>query len=182
MTRLGLAGAAAAIVAAAGVAFIASRELRPRPMENLVATAAGAAEAGAPIYYQDPDGKPFYSLTPRKTADGRDYRGVPAGADVSFDEPDQLAEIKAGDARKIKYYRNPMGLPDTSPVPKKDAMGMDYIPVYEDEDSDDGLVRLSPGKIQRTGAKSEPAIKRPVRSVIRAPGTVQEDERRVSVV
>src|SRR6516165_8160780 len=185
MSRLGLAGVAAAIIAAAGVAFIAGRELRPRPMENLVATAAGAAEAGAPIYYQDPDGKPFYSLTPRKTADGRDYRGVPAAADVSFDEPDQSVETKAADAkgdRKIKYYRNPMGLPDTSPVPKKDAMGMNYIPVYEDEESDDGLVKLSPGKIQRTGAKSEPAAMRPVRSVIRAPGTVQEDERRVSVV
>ncbi|MBF0184023.1 MAG: efflux RND transporter periplasmic adaptor subunit [Magnetococcales bacterium] len=35
-----------------------------------------------------------------------------------------------GEARKILYYRNPMGLPDTSPVPKKDSMGMDYIPVY----------------------------------------------------
>ena len=33
--------------------------------------------------------------------------------------------------RKVLYYRNPMGLPDTSPVPKKDWMGMDYIPVYE---------------------------------------------------
>ena len=35
--------------------------------------------------------------------------------------------------RKILYYRNPMGQPDTSPVPKKDEMGMDYIAVYEDE-------------------------------------------------
>lgn len=35
--------------------------------------------------------------------------------------------------RKILYYRNPMGAPDISPVPKKDSMGMDYIPVYEDE-------------------------------------------------
>ncbi|MFH2212310.1 MAG: efflux RND transporter periplasmic adaptor subunit [Pseudomonadota bacterium] len=35
--------------------------------------------------------------------------------------------------RKVLYYRNPMGQPDTSPVPKKDEMGMDYIPVYEDE-------------------------------------------------
>ena len=33
--------------------------------------------------------------------------------------------------RKVLYYRNPMGLPDTSPTPKKDPMGMDYIPVYE---------------------------------------------------
>ena len=30
-----------------------------------------------------------------------------------------------GGERKILYYRNPMGLPDTSPVPKKDPMGMD---------------------------------------------------------
>lgn len=38
---------------------------------------------------------------------------------------------QAKSAAKILYYRNPMGLPDTSAVPKKDAMGMDYIPVYE---------------------------------------------------
>src|SRR4029079_5523118 len=35
--------------------------------------------------------------------------------------------------RKVLYYRNPMGLPDTSPVPKKDTIGMDYIPVFADE-------------------------------------------------
>jgi Cu(I)/Ag(I) efflux system membrane fusion protein len=35
--------------------------------------------------------------------------------------------------RKILFYRNPMGKADTSPVPKKDEMGMDYIPVYADE-------------------------------------------------
>ena len=31
--------------------------------------------------------------------------------------------------KRVRYYRNPMGLPDTSPVPKKDSMGMDYMPV-----------------------------------------------------
>ncbi|MFM9967877.1 MAG: efflux RND transporter periplasmic adaptor subunit [Burkholderiales bacterium] len=34
---------------------------------------------------------------------------------------------------KILYYRNPMGQPDTSPVPKKAPDGMDYIPVYADD-------------------------------------------------
>ena len=84
--------------------------------------------------------------------------------------------------RKIKFYRNPMGLPDTSPAPKKDSMGMDYIPVYEGDDSDDGSVKLSPGKIQRTGVKSEPAVRRVIRTTIRAPGTIQLDERRISVI
>src|SRR4029450_8204435 len=113
------------------------------------------------------------------------YRAVPASADVSFD--DAAAEAKPAPPattaeRKIKYYRNPMGLPDTSPVPKKDSMGMDYIAVYEGEDTDDGSVKLSPGKIQRTGVKSEPVTLRAVRSTVRAPGTIQLDERRVSVV
>ena len=84
--------------------------------------------------------------------------------------------------RKIKFYRNPMGLPDTSPTPKKDPMGMDYIPVYEGDDADDGSIKLSPGKIQRTGVKSEPAASRVIRTAIRAPGTIQLDERRVSVI
>ncbi|MFH0298728.1 efflux RND transporter periplasmic adaptor subunit [Bradyrhizobium sp. 31Argb] len=84
--------------------------------------------------------------------------------------------------RKIKYYRNPMGLPDTSPAPKKDSMGMDYIPVYEGEETDDGSIRLSPGRIQRTGVKSEPVMLHIVSTLVRAPGTIQLDERRVSVI
>ncbi len=35
--------------------------------------------------------------------------------------------------RRILYYRNPMNPQVTSPVPMKDEMGMDYVPVYEDE-------------------------------------------------
>src|SRR5579859_632631 len=188
MKRASWTGAAAIIAVATG-AFVAGVSLRPDATARPV-SAAKAADGGVPIYYQDPDGKPFYSLTPKKTPGGRDWRAVPVGADVSFDEPDEPAadakssdrSVEAKSERKIKYYRNPMGLPDTSPVPKKDSMGMDYIPVYEGEDNDDGSVKLSPGKIQRTGAKSEPVTRRPVRSIIRAPGTVQEDERRVSVV
>ena len=56
-----------------------------------------------------------------------------------------------------------MGLPDISPVPKKDSMGMDYIPVYEGEAEDGDTVKVSPGKIQRTGVKTEPVGKRATR-------------------
>jgi membrane fusion protein, copper/silver efflux system len=34
--------------------------------------------------------------------------------------------------RKLLYYRNPMNPSVTSPVPMKDQMGMDYVPVYEE--------------------------------------------------
>jgi len=175
----------AALIAAAGGGFITGRAQR-QPAETpgmAVVMPAAAQTSDAPIYYQDPDGRPLYSLTPTKTPDGRDYRGVPAGADISFEEASvpEAAPATLMD-RKIKYYRNPMGLPDTSAVPKKDSMGMDYIPVFEGDDTDDGSVKLSPGKIQRTGVKSEPAAPRVIRTLIRAPGTVQLDERRTSIV
>src|SRR5712691_2277279 len=57
---------------------------------------------------------------------------------------------------KVKYYRNPMGAPDTSPVPKKDSMNMDYIPVCEDEAGEaPGAVKISLDKVQRLGVRSE---------------------------
>ncbi len=37
-------------------------------------------------------------------------------------------------ARQPLFYRNPMNPTVTSPVPAKDAMGMDYIPVYAEDD------------------------------------------------
>ena len=61
----------------------------------------------------------------------------------------------SGGERQILYYRNPMGLPDTSPVPKKDSMGMDYIPVYADDRPDDsGAVAVSPARRQSLGVKT----------------------------
>src|SRR3954468_23466310 len=89
---------------------------------------------------------------------------------------------KGSDSGRIKFYRNPMGLPDTSPVPKKDSMGMDYIPVYEEEDTGGMTVKLSPGKIQKTGVRSEQVEKRVLNAPVRVPGTIQLDERRVSIV
>lgn len=49
--------------------------------------------------------------------------------------PAEPSAATAKPERKILYYRNPMGLPDTSQIPKKDSMGMDYIPVYANEAS-----------------------------------------------
>lgn len=183
MKRAVLAGVAvAAVIAAAGGGYLGVRGHLHSNGTPLVSPAI-AQTAGDPVYYQDPDARPVYSLTPRKTPDGRDYRAVPASADLNFDEePAAAPAAAAATDRKIKFYRNPMGLADTSPVPKKDSMGMDYIAVYEGEDSDDGSVKLSPGKIQRSGVKSEPAAMRIIRTAIRAPGTIQLDERRVSVI
>jgi Cu(I)/Ag(I) efflux system membrane fusion protein len=96
--------------------------------------------------------------------------------------PAAAQEAAASKPRSIKYYRNPMGLPDTSPTPKKDSMGMDYIAVYDGEDASDGTVSISLGKLQKTGVRSEPVERRVLNVPVRAPGTIEQDERRVSIV
>ncbi|MBX9918007.1 MAG: efflux RND transporter periplasmic adaptor subunit, partial [Nitrosomonas sp.] len=72
------------------------------------------------------------------------------GSTQSQRSPGVALSEAIGTEKKILYYRNPMGLPDTSPVPKKDPMGMDYLPVYEGEESpsDQTIVKISTEKIQ----------------------------------
>jgi membrane fusion protein, copper/silver efflux system len=84
--------------------------------------------------------------------------------------------------RKILYYRNPMGLPDTSPVPKKDPMGMDYIAVYADEQGDANTVKVSLDKVQRSGVRTEKVTSLPLTRTVRGIGTVEHDESLLRIV
>ncbi len=96
-----------------------------------------------------------------------------------------LANTTAAKAeRKVLYYRNPMGLPDTSPVPKKDAMGMDYVPVYEGEAEAVGgsTISISPDRVQKLGVKSEAAALRELKQTLQLTGRVAIDERRTYTV
>jgi len=102
------------------------------------------------------------------------------GARSTTEAPQALVRVAEGE-RKVLFYRNPMGLPDTSPVPKKDAMGMDYIPVYEggepEPDMPAGTVKISLDKVQLLGVRSEPAELRELNRAVRAVGTIQANER-----
>ena len=142
------------------------------------------AAAGADrkiLYYRDPSGAPYWSAGPKQDADGRDYLPVYEDQEVSF-EPTKKPPT-AGGPRRVLYYRNPMGLPDTSPVPKKDWMGMDYIPVYEGEEQDDAnIVEVSLDKIQRSGVRTEAVESRVIARPVRAVGTVEHDESRLTIV
>ncbi|MDR1934945.1 MAG: efflux RND transporter periplasmic adaptor subunit [Candidatus Accumulibacter sp.] len=105
--------------------------------------------------------------------------------------PITAANASAGKERKLLYYRNPMGLPDTSPTPRKDPMGMDYIPVYEEEEEEkdeDGepasasRIKISTEKIQKLGVRTEAAQRRALDKVVRAVGRVEPDERRLYAI
>ncbi|MEI7611855.1 MAG: efflux RND transporter periplasmic adaptor subunit [Betaproteobacteria bacterium] len=88
--------------------------------------------------------------------------------------------------RKLLYYRNPMGLPDTSPTPKKDPMGMDYIAVFEGEEETEpdssNQIKVSTEKIQKLGVRTELAQLRSLDKSVRAAGRIEPDERRIYTI
>jgi Cu(I)/Ag(I) efflux system membrane fusion protein len=154
---------------------------RPTASGASVAASASAAERSI-LYYRDPSGAPFWSATPKNDAQGRAYLPVYDDTEPSFNPAPKPANAAQGN-RKILFYRNPMGLPDTSPVPKKDSMGMDYIPVYEGEDTDGGsTVRVSLDRVQRSGVRSEAVEKRVLNQPVHAVGAVAIDESKLTIV
>jgi Cu(I)/Ag(I) efflux system membrane fusion protein len=113
--------------------------------------------------------------------------GNVAPAGMASSQPARTPDSDRGTTRERKplYYRNPMGLPDTSPVPRKDPMGMDYIPVYEDEDDEPaspGRVKIGTEKVQKLGVRTETAQRRSLDRVVRAVGRIEPDERRIHAI
>ena len=77
------------------------------------------------------------------------------------------------------YYRSPMNPEVTSPVPAKDPMGMDYIPVYADVDAAGapaGTVTIDPVTVQSIGVRTAVAERRTMSRVINTVGRVDYDE------
>ena len=149
--------------------------------EPATTPAAAGSEDRKILYYQDPMGKPDYSPVPKKDSMGMDYVPVYEGGDIA--QPKSASATPPPNGKgKVLYYRSPMST-DTSPVPKKDNMGMDYIPVYEGDASDGaGTVIISPARVQMLGVQIASVEKRQLARTIRAVGTVQADERRLYIV
>jgi membrane fusion protein, copper/silver efflux system len=85
--------------------------------------------------------------------------------------------------RQILYYRSPMNPSQTSPTPMKDAMGMDYTPVYADEVAKaPGTFQLSTEKMQRAGVRVDAVRTMALVNSVRATGTVAADESRQAIL
>lgn len=85
--------------------------------------------------------------------------------------------------RKILFYRNPMNPEVTSSVPAQDAMGMDYIPVYAQDDSDNNTsantVIIDGVTVQNISVRTAKAVKTTLYHTVRAVGRVAYDEQRM---
>jgi RND family efflux transporter MFP subunit len=104
-------------------------------------------------------------------------------------EPAPTAESGPPEAtgeREILFYRNPMDPTITSPVPAKDEMGMEYLPVYADEvDRAMGsgtTVEIDPAVVQNMNVQTAAAERRDLRHEIRTVGYLEYDQERMVTV
>ena len=101
----------------------------------------------------------------------------------STDASSSMAGQAQSGGRRILYYRNSMNPTDTSPVPKKDSMGMDYAPVYSDEVAKDpGTFQLSTEKVQMAGVRTSIVGRMPLVNAVRATGTIAADESKQAIL
>ncbi len=89
----------------------------------------------------------------------------------------------AKEERKPLFYRNAMNPAVTSPVPAKDNMGMDYVPVYADDISGGGTpgtVVVDPKVIQSIGVRTATATRKELSREIQTTGRVAYNEELLS--
>jgi multidrug efflux pump subunit AcrA (membrane-fusion protein) len=131
---------------------------RGRPLENI-------GNVTREIYY--------CAMHPNFT---RDLPGSCAICGMTLVKKSNVTSKPKAAAKKIIYYRNPMDPTVTSPVPMKDSMGMDYVPVYEQEaGAQEAGVYISPEKQQLIGVRKEKVTKRPLTHEILTVGKVTYD-------
>jgi Cu(I)/Ag(I) efflux system membrane fusion protein len=101
-----------------------------------------------------------------------------AAAQAANAAPAQASE------RKIKYWRAPMDPTYIRDKPGKSPMGMDLIPVYEDEGGapPPGTVKIDPTFVQNMGVRSEPVQRTDIPFTIRTVGTLAYNDRQVTLI
>jgi Cu(I)/Ag(I) efflux system membrane fusion protein/cobalt-zinc-cadmium efflux system membrane fusion protein len=96
--------------------------------------------------------------------------------------PEAGASSATGAQRKIKYWVAPMDPSYIRDGPGKSPMGMDLVPVYEDEAANGPAVFIEPGIIQAMGVRLERVERRTVFRHLRTIGEVEVGEDELSVV
>jgi RND family efflux transporter MFP subunit len=79
---------------------------------------------------------------------------------------------------KVKHYKSTMNPGEVSPGPAKDSMGMDMVPVYEDEAAaaESSAITIDPVTMQNMDLRTGVVTRGPLRRVVRTVGVVDFDE------
>lgn len=89
------------------------------------------------------------------------------------------ASDKPAGERKIKYWAAPMDPTYIRDEPGKSPMGMDLVPVYEDEASGGSMITIDPVVQQNMGVRTATVERRTLNRSIRTVGLVDYDEPQV---
>ncbi len=151
-----------------GVIYLMGYGTQPEVFNHWVEDAGGWFDKG--VNKARPFGEEMY----KKTVEMVDkIHGTESGSS----QPMGSDNMKMKGKRKVKYWKAPMVPGYTSDRPGKSPMGMDLIPVYEDEEG--GLVSVDPVMVQNIGVKTEVAEKIVLRREIRTVARLTYDERMI---
>jgi hypothetical protein len=170
-----LAGVLVLLIVAAGIAAYVERGTVIGWYQKVAASVkgmkGGKSETGAKALYYCPMHPNFTSDRPGNCA----ICGMSLVKKTAAEAPAGGSKSGQG-GKKILYYRNPMNPQVTSPVPMKDEMGMDYVPVYEERAPQAHTgVYISPKKQQLIGVKKGKVQRRPLSGQILTVGRVAYD-------
>jgi len=90
--------------------------------------------------------------------------------------------IKSDGERKVKYWQAPMNPSEIYDEPGKSSMGMDLVPVYEDQVSPGSAVQIDPVTIQNMGVRTANVEKTDFNHSIRTIGKIDFNEEKIFIV
>ena len=129
-----------------------------RPLVSLLAGSLLGAVATAAVLALDPFG---WGLVASRAPDPAETGGA------------------AAEERRILYWRAPMDPSFRSDKPGKSPMGMDLVPVYADEDTPEGTVRVSSGFLQNFAVRTAEARRGAIPVSIRTVGVLAHNEEKL---
>ncbi len=97
---------------------------------------------------------------------------TPAGTDKNTDNGE----------RKILYWQAPMNPTEIYDRPGKSNMGMDLVPVYDDQVSSGSNVQIDPVTVQNMGVRTAPVIRTDFSRSLRAVGKVDYNEEAIYAI
>jgi multidrug efflux pump subunit AcrA (membrane-fusion protein) len=160
----------------------------------VVIVALGAGAVGGLLIAEKSSGPTQTTAT--ETAGGKQLYSCGMHPDIIRDQPGncpicgmKLTPVKTASAaaavppgeRKIKYWRAPMDPTYISDKPGKSPMGMDLVPVYEDQ-IEEGAIAIDPVTVQNMGLRTVAVRTGRLTRTIRTVANVTYDERKLYVI
>lgn len=93
-------------------------------------------------------------------------------------EKETTKKAESAKERKIRYWRAPMNPNEIYDKPGKSAMGMDLVPVYDDEAGSGSEIKIDPVTQQNMGIRTAVVKKGPLVHTIKTYGHITSDETR----